>query len=666
MKKSPLVVSAPLALVLASCGGASPASGTTPASMRALGVDRMRFNQLALRLDEPVFWAEDTDGDGEPDPDEVRGLLFYGELGDASAPRWTEGGAFDAAFTALLARIEAEARRPAPSDPRRALVLRELDNVAPTLVETDLRELPEAHREFARHMVRVAGLVDRLYARQTGMEATRSRLDASDPASASLFRRNWGPSCLGATTEHEAACSAIEGAPRQPVDVYPASIQGEDNSFCASLEARPDASALLGHFSVVREGEGGALVAAPYHEAYAELMRPIAAELRAAADAMTDPDEAALVAYLRAAATAFETNDWTPADEAWSRMSARNSRWYVRVAPDETYWEPCSLHAGFHLTFARIDQGSLVWQDRLTPLRAEMEGALAALVPDAYRARDVAFTLPDFIGIVVNAGDDRDAFGATIGQSLPNWGPVSDEGRGRTVAMSNLYTDPDSRARRRAQVSSLYDAATIEAYSDEPTAGLLSTILHEAGHNLGPSHDYRVNGQTDDEAFGGSLASMLEELKAQSSALFFVALLRERGILSDEEARRVYADSVAWAFGHVSRGMYTPSGQRKAYSQLAAIQLGVLLDEGGLRWDPAAPAADGVHAGAFSIDFERFPAAARALMAEVMRIKATGDRAAAEALAARYVDGDRVPHQTIVDRYRGFPQASFVYAIDGL
>jgi hypothetical protein len=660
-----LLVCAPVALALVSCGGAQ----RTVSSMRTAQVDRARFNQLALRLNEPVFWAADTDGDGEPDPDEVRSLLFYGT---AAAPRWVEGGAFTDAFVRVATRIEAEARAAAPSDARRALVITELDHAAPTLVETDVAALPPAHQAFVGHMMRVAELVDRLYARQTGMEAMSTRLDASDAASASLFRRNWGPACRGSTTEREAACSAIDGAPRQPVDVYPASIQGEDDSFCASLEARPDAQALLGHFSVVRPVEGGdGLVAVPYHEAYADLMQPIAAELRAAADAMTDPNETALVAYLRAAAQGFETNDWTPADEAWSRMNARNSQWYVRVGPDETYWEPCSIHAGFHLTFARINQGSLVWQDRLTPLRADMEGSLAALASDSYQAREVAFTLPDFIDIVVNAGDDRDAFGATIGQSLPNWGPVSDEGRGRTVAMSNLYTDPDSLARRRAQASSLLAGESMAIYSDDQTSGLLSTILHEAGHNLGPSHEYRPSagsaaGQTDDEAFGGALASMLEELKAQSCALFFVDLLRERGILTDAQAREVYLDSIVWTFGHISRGMYTPTGQRKAYSQLAAIQIGVLLDQGAITWSPEAAAADGTHTGAFSIDFARLPAAVRELMTMVMRIKATGDRAAAEALAARYVDGDRVPHATIVERYQGFPQASFVYSVRGL
>ena len=126
-------------------------------------------------------------------------------------------------------------------------------------------------------------------------------------------------------------------------------------------------------------------------------------------------------------------------------MNVDNSKWYVRVAPDETYWEPCAHKAGFHLTFARINQGSQAWQDKLVPVQQEMEEAIAERAGAPYKARKVTFHLPDFIDIVVNAGDDRDPLGATIGQSLPNWGPVANEGRGRTVAMVNIYTDPDSR-----------------------------------------------------------------------------------------------------------------------------------------------------------------------------------------------------------------------------
>jgi hypothetical protein len=345
-------------------------------------------------------------------------------------------------------------------------------------------------------------------------------------------------------------------------------------------------------------------------------------------------------------------------------MNVRNSRWYVRVAPDEVYWEPCSQKAGFHLTLALINRGSLEWQDRLTPIQQRMEQSLSDLTEGVYTARAVSFHLPDFIDIVLNAGDDRDAFGATIGQSLPNWGPVSDEGRGRTVAMTNLYTDPDSLARRREVASSLFSLASMGAYTSDATPSLLSTILHEATHNLGPASEHRVNGQAAAEVFGGGLASMLEELKAQSGALFYVKMLVEEGILTPEQQRQVYMDSVVWAMGHISRGMYTPDGQRKAYSQLAAIQVGFLMDRGVIRWDADAMAANGRDRGAFTIDFEAFPAAADELMAQVVRIKATGDRAGAEALATRFVDSDAIPQPVVVERYNRFPRTSFVYALE--
>ncbi|MEI2779674.1 MAG: hypothetical protein V9G19_27700 [Tetrasphaera sp.] len=160
-------------------------------------------------------------------------------------------GSFTPAFDQALARIRAEDAAPAPSDARVRLVTTELDHAAPTLVDSDLADLPPAHRAFARRMLTVAEHIDALYAQQSGMTALAARVQTTDPASQALFRRNWGPRCLGALTEHEAACSALDGAPRQPVDVYPAALQSSDG-FCHALEQRFDATALLSPFTVVR------------------------------------------------------------------------------------------------------------------------------------------------------------------------------------------------------------------------------------------------------------------------------------------------------------------------------------------------------------------------------------------------------------------------------
>ncbi len=670
MRHLPLLA---LALATVACkgdkAGDKPAPGTAtaardaaPAARRYDALPRAELNRWAVRENLPLYWVADADGDKAVDPAEVVTLLFYPD-----APRWVENGKFTAAFDDAFDRLVAAARAPAPTggapdeQRRRELVAQDLDQGVATLVHSDLSALSAGEQKFVDHMLEVARLIDLLFDRQTGAAALAGQVPDGDRASASLFRRNRGPACVGPATETEPACSAIPGAPRPRVDVYPAALQAQDK-FCQALEQRPDHEALLAPFVVVR-GEGDALKAVPYTEAYAEQMAPLADELVRAADALDPAAEPALIAYLRAAATAFTTNDWQPADEAWSKMNAENSKWYVRVAPDEVYWEPCAHKAGFHLTFARINQDSLEWQRKLVPVQQEMEAAIAKAAGAPYQARTVTFHLPDFIDIVINAGDDRDPLGATIGQSLPNWGPVANEGRGRTVAMSNLYTDPDSQASRRAQAESLLDAASMRSYGAGAVPGLLSTILHEATHNLGPAAEYKVGGKTDDQVFGGPIASVFEELKSQSGALFLVELLRGKGLISDELAVQSYVDAIVWAFGHISQGMYTGGGDRKAYSQLAAVQIGLLLDAGALRWDDAATAANGADSGAFVIDPAKIVPAVDAMMQLVGGIKARGDKAAAEELLARYVDGKAVPQTIIAERMRRFPKASFVYAV---
>lgn len=637
---------------------APPKPGATPPGAGALdykAVPRMDFNRLAVRLNLPVYWIMDADKDGAVDPREVASLRFY-----PTFEKYVDGERFTPKFDEAYRAIAEAQKTPPPDDARLRLVIADLDGARPTLVHSDLRGLSAGEKDFVRRMFVVADLIDDLFDIAGGTAAVASDV-AKDPASQSAFRRNRGAKCATPAMEKEKDCSAIPGAPKVPFDIYPASIQ-QDDRFCDALAARPDAKTLLTPFTVVRE-EKGDLKPVPYNVAYADLMKKVAAELRGALAALPE-GEVALKKYLEAAAVGFETNDWAAADEAWAAMNAANSRWYVRVAPDETYWEPCSRKAGFHLTFALINPESLTWQKKLEPLRTKMEQQIAARAGAPYQARKVSFHLPDFIDIVINAGDDRGPTGATIGQSLPNWGKVAEEGRGRTVMMSNLYTDPDSLAARRSQASSLLDAAALGVYVDDKMPGFLSTILHEASHNLGPSHDYRVKGKTDDETFGGPLAAMLEELKAQTGGIFLVELLRSSGVIDDELARRTYADSIVWAFGHIATGMYTAEGKPKAYSQLAAIQIGYLMDQGAITWDANATAANGTDKGAFKVDFARLPGAIDAMMKVVGGIKARGDVAEAKALVAKYVDGQVVPHKDIVERWARQPRVSFVYAVE--
>jgi hypothetical protein len=625
------------------------------------GLDRLEFNRNAVRANLPIYWVADANHDGIVDPAEVLPLRFYPTVGI-----WTDDNAFTPDFDRAWQAIKAAgtlsaANPPTAEDRRRTLVAQDLDQGLSTLVASDFTKGSAEDRAFVIRMLRVARMIDDLYAAQIGMTALAPKVAEGDDLSKSLFRRNWGPKCVAPLTEKNPECTAIPGAEKPLTDAYPADVQA-DPGFCARLEKLPNAKALLDPFVVVRKDTSGKLTPVPVTQAYQGSMTAISDELQKAADAVNDPAEAPLKEYLKAASGSFRTNDWVPADEAWSRMTVTNSRWYVRIAPDEVYWDPCGHKAGFHLTFARVNRDSLTWQGKLDPVRQDMEQSFATRIGAPYKARKVSFHLPDFVDIIVNAGNDREALGGAIGQSLPNWGPVAASGRGRTVAMVNLFTDPDSVVIRRKQAESLLTKETIAAYDDSSDSGLLDTILHEATHNLGPAHEYKVGGKTDAQAFGGPLASMLEELKAQTGALYYLDFAVQKSLLTPEAAKRSYVSSIVWALGHISRGMYTETHGPKAYSQLAAIQVGFLLDEGALTFDAAAPAADG-SVGAFTIHFEKMPAAVEKMMKVVGHLKATMDKKAALALAARYVDGDRVPQKLITERELKYPKQSLVYAV---
>ena len=662
--------------LLGACRSREPASPEAAAEERATiaspkldRLSRSDFNRRAAERFQPLFWRHDAATPGELTPDELA-VTWTHEMRARSALVDAQTGQFTPAFAALYEQL-LKPDEPAPLAPeesaRRQAVTRELEQGRPTLIESDFSTAPEADRELARRMLRVAVLIERLYARQKGTLGLETQIPPGDTASAAVFFRNQGPLCKAPKTESEPACYALPRRSPSVSGLYPAAIQS-DATFCKALEKQPNARELMDHFSVVVPGSApNSFAAVKYSQAFREEMGAIALELDAAA-AGVGPDEAALAEYLRRAAQAFRDDDWEPANRAWVAMSADNSKYYLRVGPDEVYYEPCSWKAGFALTFARINQASLAWQKKLAPIKQELENEVASLAGKPYRARTVSFKLPDFIDVVLNAGDSRHPLGGVAGQSLPNWGEVAAKG-GRTMLMTNLYTDDDSKQALTEQMSSLFCPGTMAQASADPEPAVMGVVLHEAAHNLGPAHEYAVNGKVDRVAFGGPLASMLEELKSQTAALYFPSRLVERQLIARDEAQRAEVRDIAWGFGHIAQGMYDAQGNPKAYSQLASIQLGYLESAGALEWRAEAAAGNGSDHGCFDLHFERWDEATQKLARLVFGIKSRGDRDAAEGLKRQWVDADgawKQRRELITERWLRAPKASFVYSIDGL
>lgn len=625
----------------------SAAAGAKPSATQfgLPALSRDDFNRLAVDAGVPLFWKADSNKSGTVEPGE---LIPVG-AGAALSPY--VGSGFTNEFRDAYAKL-VEMRR-------RETVKRELDFGYPTLLESDFRRASAADRKVVGHVVAAGKIIEELYGIQNGSASLRSKIPQGDTTALALFYRNQGPWCEAPRTQEDPFCNAIASFPPKLSDAYPEGM-AQDEAMCKSLRKMKDGKKLLDPFTVVRR-EGGKLVALPLTAVYGERMKAVAAELKAAAGALGKGEEP-FARYLLAAAKGFETNSWEDADEAWVGMTSKNSRWYLRVAPDETYFDPCQEKAGFHVSFGRSDLSAVRWAEALVPLRQEMEDEFAKLVGEAYKAREVKFSFPDFVEIVMNSGDARHGLGATIGQTLPNWGKVAEENRRRIMVTTNIYTDPDSKRMAREKAATMFDAETMRYLPDAREPALVNTMLHEAAHNIGPHSDTKWGDRGTSDVFGGRTAQTLEELKAQTGALWYIDFLRRKGVVSDAMAKELYADAMAWCLGHISRGMFTSTGNPMAYSQLAAVQIGSFVEDGAIEWR----GGEGSGAGRFHINFDKLPSAIESLMRRMGTAYASADSTAVKNLIDRYVTGEKaglVRMKEVEERFLKFPKQSFYYSV---
>ncbi len=647
---------------------ASAAAADPPAPTRFDRIERLAFNRRAVEINQPLFWRADSNGNGALDPAELVVTWTHAPL--ARTELVNGKNEFTPKFRAIyerMLRLDDAGKLGPPERKRREAVRVELSQGRPTLVESDFSGSTDAEKRLVTHLLGAAVGIEHLYARQNGTAGLEAKIPPDDAASAAMFFRNQGPFCKAAKTENDPACWAFLEPRRPAFGLYPEEIQ-KDKSFCELLGKQKNAARLTDHFGIVVRGDApNTFRPLKYSEAYKDDMEAVAKELTAASSELDD-DEAALRSYLNAAAKAFRDDDWERANDAWVAMSGGHSKYYLRVGPDEVYFEPCAWKAAFAFTFARINKDSLAWARRIDPVKQELEDEVARLSGKPYQARQVRFKLPDFIDIVLNAGDNRLALGANGGQSLPNWGRVAARG-GRTMIMSNLDDDADGQKVQMERMSSLWCRATMGTVSTDPKYEVIGIVLHEAAHNLGPTREYRVRGQVDQAVFGGPLALMLEELKADTVGIYFPAELVRRKVITQRDADLAQTQQVTWAFARVAEGMYDSQGRPNAYSHLASIQLGVLQRAGALEWKAGETAANARDRGCFEVRWDKWPAAVSDLAKRVLRIKSRGDRRGAERLKKEWVDDDndwKKTRQVIAERWRRAPKASYVFSVGGL
>ncbi len=553
-----------------------------------------------------------------------------------------------------------------------------LDTTRTLRLAPDLSALTAGEQQAVKQLLAAGELAQAIYERQVHPQARAALADLDTlPRGAyrdellKLYRLFKGP--IGTTPDNKREPFLRVAPPAPGKGVYPVDLtRAELDAYIAAHPGQRDA--LMDPLSVVRRASAEdlrrdlawfdtypvldtlhpglrarlqetaadpkQLYALPYSVAFARETMQIHGHLQAAAEAVR-ADDAEFADYLRARARDLLADDYEAGDAAW--VTARFKRLNAQVGAYETYDdELLGVRAFWSLSvMQRRAAESDAAGKALGSLQA-MHDALPVKV-----ARTVRSDIP--VGVYDVIADFGQARGGNTATILPN-----DAGHsrryGRIIMLrDNVMSHPESVV----QAAKAWEAAIVPEQHAHLTAvsGVQRTLWHEIGHYLGV--DRTRDGRELDAALQDS-ADLFEELKSDLVSLDAVPRLRESGYYSAEQAQAVYAAGVL-------RVLQRNRPRRdQAYNTMQLMTWNWFLAKGVLRFEPATQR--------MRIDYAKYPGAARALLAEVLELQATGDRARAEAFVSAWTQWDPAVHEVIAKQVRDsqqFRYALYTYAALG-
>lgn len=605
------------------------------------------FNIIAAGLDtKTVLVWSDTNQNGKVEPTELQDPSGKYVLTSG------DGKNFTVAFHTLY--------RNALEQYRRNLVAHELTlsfrapittNIAeylrsaPKDVGVTTAEIP-AYQAGLRALLATRPIMQKLYDAQMGYNERmlqRVTLTADDKELLSRYGHPW---CAG---NQSAACVALASFPPRfhgPV----ISADACDRELDKSL------TGLRNPYSVLTRGADGKLQTIPNATYFKSDLSDAAKNLRVAASEFAKiPREDALAKYLNATADAFENTAPFPqaaADAAWTEHSKSASILFVRVGADETdndLGDACGVRAHYHINVGVKNFRASANTQKYAPYVQAWEERIAQLIghPEWYAAQQIKIHMPEFIDVMFQAGDDLgNANGTTIGQTLPNW--CGADGTGENCEHRTMsYVNKEAGAYNPQFVAKFIGPLFAPENRGDLTANVEydSAVLHEITHNLGPNQGRAKPGSA--VSYGASLgrfAGAMEELKAQTGAIDLPGVLvqsarddAKSGKISAADLQKQeqwYRTSImrdlAWAVRMVMRATRNGKFEGNAYSKLAAVQLGILSEQGAIVWN-----AQNQY---WRVDFEKMPAATMALNQIILQNYAENDPKKVEAMFLKYID----------------------------
>jgi hypothetical protein len=315
-------------------------------------------------------------------------------------------------------------------------------------------------------------------------------------------------------------------------------------------------------------------------------------------------------------AKALLTDDYYESDLAW--VDLVDPKFDVIIAPYETYLDDVlgvkTSYGAAVLIRNEEESGKLTVFQKYVP---EIQEALPLADADKPTQRGRRSPM-EVMDTPFRAGDLRHGYQA-VADNLPNDPRVHERKGSKRIFFENYMRArvneviiPVSRRLLRDDQARL---VTAEGY-------LVSTLMHEVSHGIGPAFARQGGEKKDIRAAIGPAYSGLEEAKADVGGLFGLDWLIRHKALPEARRNEYYASHVGGIFRTVR------FGTGEAHARAEMMEFNYLVEQGAVTRDAAA--------GRYVIDFAKMPAALASLAKELLEIEATGDRARAESWFRRY------------------------------
>jgi hypothetical protein len=396
--------------------------------------------------------------------------------------------------------------------------------------------------------------------------------------------------------------------------LYPRHLTREEIE--SYVKAHPDQKDAIYSPTTVIRREDDKLAAVPYHDAYKEFLEPAAKALREAA-ALSDDE--AFAGFLRLRADALLDDNYYPSDLAW--LDLKNPKFDVIMAPYETYLDGVLGVKGSYgaAVLIRNDAESrrLEVYEKYIP---DMQQALP--LPSADKPSKRGHLTPlEVMDAPFRGGDLRHGYQA-VADNLPNDPRIHQEKGTKKIFFKNFM---DARVQyvilplaKRLMVSDQAAEVSGEGY-------MAATVLHEISHGLGPAFARSGGEQEDIRAAIGPVYSPLEEAKADVVGMYGLRWLVDHGALPKDKLREYYASYLGGIFRTVRYGT------AEAHGRAQMMEFNYLFEHKAITRNEA---------GRYAADFAAMPQAIAGLAKKLLTLEATGNRAGAEALFAKY---DQMP-----------------------